>query len=200
MTLVSKREAYLLRLINESREDAGLRPLRFDTDLNQAAEWHSAWMLRTDTFSHEGSGGSRVADRVQDAGYELSGSWAVGENIALRQIDSDPGLWDDVRAVHRTLMNSPSHRENLLSARYDEVGIGIVVGEYRGVEVLMVTQDFARTSADDVSVSRMVNDGADDFDFAASSKSSPANEPGLPLSAQLAPLSLWLDAPWSDLL
>lgn len=196
MTIATKHEAYMLRLVNEARADAGVRPMRFDTDLNQAADWHSAWMLRTDTFSHTGANGSRVADRVENAGYDLTGSWAVGENLALRQVGGQPGLWDDVRALQAMLMNSPSHRANLLDGRFDEAGISIMVGEFRGVTVMVATQDFGRTGADD-GPSRAQPADDDAFIFAA-----PAKTPAPAAAVEPAPHSmpLWLDAPWSDLL
>jgi uncharacterized protein YkwD len=196
MSAPTRHEAYMMRLLNEARADAGVRTLRFDGDLNQSSEWHSAWMLRTDTFSHTGANGTRVADRVENAGYDLTGSWAVGENLAVRQVGGRAGLWDDVRALHEMLMDSPSHRANMLSGKFDEGGIGIVVGEFRGVMAVMVTQNFGRTSADDVRVSRMAADAdADAFVFASPAKSAPAPAPVEP-----APMPLWLDAPWSDLL
>jgi uncharacterized protein YkwD len=198
MTVATRHEAYMLRLVNEARADAGARPLRFDGDLNQAADWHSSWMLRTDTFSHTGANGTRVGDRVENAGYDLTGSWAVGENLAVRQVGGRPGLWDDVRALHEMLMNSPSHRANLLSGKYDEAGIGIMVGEFRGVTVVMATQNFGRTSADDVRITRSVDADADAFVFATPAKSSATFTTQTP--AEPAPVPLWLDAPWSDLL
>jgi uncharacterized protein YkwD len=195
MSIPTKHEAYMMRLVNEARADAGVRQLRFDRDLNQAADWHSNWMLRTDNFSHTGVNGTRVADRVEMAGYDLTGSWAVGENLAVRQVGGRAGLWDDVRALHAMLMDSASHRQNLLSGKYDEGGISIVMGEFRGVTALMATQNFGRTSADDVRASRAVEADADAFVFATPAKAVPAPAPVNP-----APLSLWLDAPWSDLL
>lgn len=200
MTIPTRHEAYMLHLVNEARADAGVRQLRFDRDLNQAADWHSGWMLRTDIFSHAGNNGSRAVDRVQNAGYELTGSWAVGENLAVRQVGGQPGLWDDLRAVHRMLMDSPGHRENLLSPRFDEAGIGIMVGEFRGVTAVMVTQNFARTSADDFVASRKVVDDADSFVFSSPAKSAPVHAPAAATSPAAAPMPLWLDAPWSDLL
>jgi uncharacterized protein YkwD len=196
MSIATKHEAYMLYLVNEARADAGVRPMRVDGDLNQSSEWHSAWMLRTDTFSHTGYNGTRVADRVENAGYDLTGSWAVGENLAVRQVGGKPGLWDDVRALHSMLMNSPSHRENLLDGRFDEGGIGIIVGEFRGVTAIMATQNFGRTSADD-GPSRSVAEIPDEFDFGTAAKQSAPVAATLPVTETLP---LWLDAPWSDLL
>ena len=58
MAQPSAEEQYLLELINAERKKVGAQPLAFDSDLNEAAELHSEWMLAADTFSHTGSGGS----------------------------------------------------------------------------------------------------------------------------------------------
>jgi uncharacterized protein YkwD len=46
-----------------------------------------------------------------------SGSRALAENV---------GVGDTVKVVHRALMDSSSHRANILNKSYDRVGVGIV--------------------------------------------------------------------------
>lgn len=82
MTQTNSYEQYMLELINAERAKVGAQPLAFDSDLNESAENHSAWMIATDTFSHRGAGGSDAGDPMEDAGYVFSGSWTWGENIA----------------------------------------------------------------------------------------------------------------------
>jgi hypothetical protein len=149
MAKATKTETYMLKLINAERAEAGLKALRFDGDLNQAADTHTRWMLAQDVFSHTGAGGSSVKNRAEAAGYNLTGSWAIGENLGLQSERGAEGIRDDVRAIHEALMNSPGHRANILSRNYDEAGIGIKLGEYNGMTVVMVTQNFGRTSDDD---------------------------------------------------
>ena len=70
MAQPSAEEQYLLELINAERKKVGAQPLAFDSDLNEAAELHSEWMLAADTFSHTGSGGSSAGQRMSAAGYK----------------------------------------------------------------------------------------------------------------------------------
>ena len=147
MSQPSALEQLMLELINEERAAVGLPPLRFNGDLNEASEDHSLWMLATDTFSHTGQGGSSAGDRIVDAGYELEGNWAWGENIAWQSERGDPGLEDDVRDLHESLMQSPSHRANILSPDFDEIGIGIERGDFGRFDSVMVTQNFASSDA-----------------------------------------------------
>ncbi|MEZ5721460.1 MAG: CAP domain-containing protein [Paracoccaceae bacterium] len=145
MTLASKVERLMLDLINDARADAGLDPLVLALDLNTSAEDHSSWMLRTDTFSHTGAGGSSAGDRMEDAGFVFSGSWSWGENIAWQSERGSTGIADDVRNLFTSLMNSAGHRANILSASYNYVGIGVERGDFGGWDAVMVTQNFAST-------------------------------------------------------
>jgi serralysin len=174
MTIPNKYESYMLRLINADRKEAGLSPLKFDYDLNTSSDRHSQWMLNADVFSHTGSGGSTATERMQAAGYDLEGSWATGENIALRSKGGAAGLWDEVRAMHESLMNSPGHRANLMSSKYDEIGIGLKIGEFTSngsdFDAVVITQNFGRTSADDVRAP-----AADAFEFKTSALADQGN-------------------------
>jgi uncharacterized protein YkwD len=153
MTEANTLERLMVDLINEERAAAGVAPLTIDDDLNTSSELHSQWMLENDVFDHTGEGGSTATERIRDAGYELEGSWATGENIGWQSERGDEGLEDDVRAIHESLMNSPEHRDNILSADYDEIGIGIEQGDFNAAtgtfDAVMVTQNFGRTDADD---------------------------------------------------
>lgn len=170
MALISAYEQYMLELINRARANpaaeaarlgidlnAGLpagtisaaakQPLAFNAALADAAEDHSAWMLNTDTFSHTGSGGSAPGARMKAAGYQFTGSWSWGENIA---ISSGSGMAIATATVDRQengLFNSAGHRENLLGAGFREVGIGITSGDYHGAAAVTTTQDFARSGS-----------------------------------------------------
>jgi serralysin len=151
MARASKLEKLMLNLINAARDRAGLRDLQFDGNLNQAAEDHSEWMLRTDSFSHTGVGGSQPTERMREAGYRLTGTWMTGENIAIVASDGDGSLRDEVREAHRLLMNSSGHRANILKGGYQEIGLGIEFGKFafrEGIrDAVAVTQDFGRSSA-----------------------------------------------------
>lgn len=55
-----------------------------------------------------------------DLGGLIPGAWrGAGENV---------GYAGSVTDLHRALMRSPGHRANILRAGFDQVGIGIVVG------------------------------------------------------------------------
>jgi serralysin len=147
MSTANTLERQMLNLINNERTSRGLDPLKLELRLNDAAEDHSDWMLRTENFSHTGIDGSSPGDRMRDAGFVFSGSWSWAENIAWQSERGAPGLSDDVVDLHNALMNSPGHRANILNPDVTVIGIGIETGIQNGFSAVMITQNFALTSA-----------------------------------------------------
>ncbi len=129
----AEEEQQMLDLINEERALYGLEPFSFNAVLNDAASEHSKEMIEEDYFSHDSYDGTSFSERLSNAGYDIV---YAGENIALHYPP-------DLIAAHEGLMNSPGHRANILNSDYNEIGIGIWVGEYSGYSnVAMYTQDF----------------------------------------------------------
>ncbi|MDF1670264.1 MAG: CAP domain-containing protein [Roseovarius sp.] len=147
MSQANALEVLMLELVNEERAAEGLAPLVFNGDLNESSEDHSQWMLDTDTFSHTGINGSTVGDRIVAAGYVLEGSWTYGENLGFQSERGASGWEDDVYDVHVALMNSPGHRANIMDPNFEEIGIGIEIGNYGGLNAVMITQNFGTTDA-----------------------------------------------------
>lgn len=159
MTFPSPAEQYMLDLINAERAVVSAKPLVFDDRLQTSSESHSQWMLATDSFSHQGVNGSTPAQRMENAGYDFTGTWASGENIAWVSLRPPDGNLDEVRLMHENLMNSPSHRENILNPSFEEIGIGIELGNMQGWDAAVVTQNFGLSSAPSIPPSIAVADG-----------------------------------------
>src|SRR5215213_8185493 len=129
-------ELYFLKLVNHLCAKVGVQPLTFDGDLLKSADAHSAWMDKTDTFSHTGVNGSSAGQRMTSAGYGWQG-W--GENIAY----VSGGMTEaTVRQLHTNLMNSPGHYANIVRSSFEEIGIGLKEGTINGYKVVLVTQNF----------------------------------------------------------
>jgi uncharacterized protein YkwD len=106
-----------LGLINQERQNQGLRPYAMQSQLRAAARAHSTDEACNGFLSHTGSDGSSVRDRVEREGY--SWSW-IGENIFATG-DTSSGA---PQRAFDWWMNSAPHRANLLSPNYTEIGIG----------------------------------------------------------------------------
>ena len=124
-------EAEILRLVNQERAQRGLPELAVEERLRQAAREHSRVMAAGEQLRHQVTGEADVSERLAATGLRFS---AAAENIG--RVDADDGA----PAAHRALMDSPKHRANILSEKYNRVGLGVV----RRGERLWVTQDFAR--------------------------------------------------------
>lgn len=107
-------EEQVLGLVNEQRRQAGLKPLRLNAQLNAVAAAHSQDMALNDFFSHSGSNGSSIDDRISAAGYRYS---LTGENIAAG--------FNSPATVVQGWMNSPRHRANILNPALQEIGVGM---------------------------------------------------------------------------
>ena len=135
-------ESSVVARLNAVRRSHGLRPLRLNGRLRSAALFHSRDMGRRGYFEHDSITGTPFWRRIERF-YPSRGfsSWTVGENLLWGS-----ETYDSTFAV-REWMNSPPHRQNILSGSWREVGIGAVYfarapGEYRGRPVTIVTADF----------------------------------------------------------
>ncbi|MBI2942535.1 MAG: CvpA family protein [Chloroflexi bacterium] len=107
-------ETHLLTLLNLERAAAGLPPLVMDDRLRAIAQSHSEEMVRLAYFAHESPLTGALVDRLRRASIRYA---AAGENLAYAPT---------VDAAHRGLMDSPEHRQNILSPAFRRIGIGAV--------------------------------------------------------------------------
>jgi uncharacterized protein YkwD len=111
-------------VVNRERERRGLRRLDRTRSLDRASAQHSSDMAQNDYFDHRSPGGSTPAERARSAGY-LSGarSWRVGENLAW-----GTGPLATPNSIVKAWLNSPPHRELMLSRGFADFGLGIAPG------------------------------------------------------------------------
>ena len=138
----SALETGILRELNAIRRRHGLAPVRLQPSLGAAADGHSRAMAAKGFFTHESADGTTFPDRVRRYyGMGRHRYWSVGENILWSSPSVDP------RRALEMWMASPRHRENILTPRWREIGIGAVhvpaaPGVYGGAPTTVVTTDF----------------------------------------------------------
>lgn len=119
-------EAYqVLALVNQARRENGLNELYMDYTLVEVANVRSEEATRN--WSHTRPDGSSYATVFTQ--YNVFGT--VGENLAYGQKTPE--------AVFNAWMNSPSHKDNILYAGFNRVGISIYI--YNGT--IYWAQEFA---------------------------------------------------------
>jgi len=122
----------LFDLIQADRERAGRKPLARMPALEAVALGHSIDMRDTGFVGHTSKTTGSASERVQRAGVRVA---LVLENV---------GRGYSAEGVHRGLMDSPGHRQNILSAEVSHVGIGVVeVAEGEG-HAYLVTELFTQ--------------------------------------------------------
>lgn len=119
-------EYQLLDLVNKERKRAGLNLYIMDNALQMVARAHSADMVKRDFFDHKNPDGESPFDRMTKAGIKYM---KAAENVAYNS---------SVAEIHKSLMNSPGHRKNIMNPQLGSIGIGIVNSKYG----LMATQVF----------------------------------------------------------
>lgn len=121
----------LLFYTNELREKNGLNVLALNDSLSKAAAAKAVDMFKNDYWAHTSPSGKEPWDFIIGAGYDYI---YAGENLAVDFSKSKDVViaWD----------NSPSHRDNLLSHKYSEIGFAVVNGELQGRKTTLVVQMF----------------------------------------------------------
>ncbi len=126
--VLSPREEGLLREMNREREQFGLEPLVASAVLTGIARARSRDMTEQQYFGHFHPDGISVYALLQAAGVSYA---AGGENLAKVAGDVE----HSVRTAIEALMESDSHRENILNPRYRFIGVGSVTDD-SGITIL----------------------------------------------------------------
>jgi uncharacterized protein YkwD len=139
-----------LELVNKSRAEQKLPPLKLEPKLTKAAQTHADDMYKRNFYSHNSPEGKTVSDRFQAAG---GSKWLLtAENIAKCEGCRTPLQEPLVRQMHEGWMNSPGHRANILRKGLDSLGYGVVVdtdGKLYAVQTFSGPGTPAATSAAD---------------------------------------------------
>ncbi|QYR19462.1 LysM peptidoglycan-binding domain-containing protein [Paenibacillus sp. sptzw28] len=107
----------VVRLVNQERANAGLNPLTMNWELSRVAFFKAEDMRDRAYFAHNSPIYGSPFDMIR--AFRIGYS-AAGENIAAGQASAQD--------VMNAWMNSPAHRQNILSPNYSQIGIGYCEG------------------------------------------------------------------------
>lgn len=110
-TTYAQQAQDVLTLVNNERRAQGLSELQLDPTLTQAANTRAKEIV--ESFSHTRPDGSSCFTAVDQLGYSYR---ALGENIAAGYTSASD--------VMSGWMNSPGHRQNILTSYYGKLGVG----------------------------------------------------------------------------
>ncbi len=126
----------VIRLTNLKREESGLKDVTENSDLDRAAKAKGLDMLSKGYWAHVAPDGTQPWDFFKSVGYKYR---YAGENLARDFSNSSSAV--------EAWMASPSHRENMLSDRYKEIGVAVVDGSLNGKDATIIVQLFGTTLA-----------------------------------------------------
>lgn len=119
-------------ITNQERQAVGLGDLKINEALRKAAQAKAQDMAEKSYFAHNSPDGKNPWYWIDQTGYTYK---SAGENLAVN--------FDYSKDVVDAWMNSPTHRANIVKAKYQEIGIGIAEGFYQGRPTVFVVQMFA---------------------------------------------------------
>ncbi len=121
----------IVELTNKERTQLGLPEVSLDSQLTQAAIAKASYMFSKNYWAHAAPDGTEPWKFVMDSGYKYR---FAGENLARDFATPE--------AVTSAWMASPTHKENLLSTKYQDIGVAVVKGQLNGIETTLVVQFF----------------------------------------------------------
>jgi len=112
--------------VNLARIDEGLAPYGFSQVLSAAAQRHADDIAANglNPNPHMGSDGTFEQQRVADTGY-AGWTWVSGELI----VDENVSAYGTIEDSMTFFLGSTPHRNNILSTRYREIGIGYSIDQ-----------------------------------------------------------------------
>ena len=121
----------MIALTNNSRIEVGLPELLISDKLSVAAEKKAQDMFANQYFDHDSPQGLTPWDFIKSAGYKYR---HAGENLAIDFISAN--------SAHKALMESSSHRANILNVNYSEIGIAVVEDIFEGSKSIIIVEEF----------------------------------------------------------
>lgn len=137
----------VLDLTNQERSSQGLSQLKYNPVLSLSAQNKAQDMFDNNYWAHNSPQGKTPWDFFTAAGYQYS---VAGENLAKDFYDTD--------SVVKAWMKSPTHRDNILNPKYEEIGIGVVNGILNGIKTTLVVQHFATPLAASITTPEVTQD------------------------------------------
>lgn len=121
----------LLDVTNQKRKEDKAQPLVFNEDLSKAAYEKAKDMFAKNYWAHTAPDGTTPWVFIKKVGYDYT---FAGENLARGFTSSDD--------VIKAWMASPSHKENMLSKNYSDVGFAFMEGKLMGEDTVLVVEMF----------------------------------------------------------
>jgi hypothetical protein len=129
--------ANIISLTNQERVAWGLNSLQTNSQLSAAALAKANDMFEKQYWDHFGPNGESPWQFIRAAGYNYV---YAGENLAKGFKTSE--------GVHEAWMASPTHKANIISGNYKDIGVAVVEGVLLGKQTTLVVQMFGNLTTE----------------------------------------------------
>lgn len=135
----------LFAISNQQRVAGGLAPLTLNSQLVSAANAKASHMFANNYWAHVAPDGSTPWTFINSSGYNYT---SAGENLA-KDFNTSSG-------VVAGWMGSASHRDNLMSSSFQDVGYAVVNGTLLGSQTTLVVAMYGVASTPPAAVAAPV--------------------------------------------
>lgn len=126
---VTKEE--IIDLVNTERKEAGLNELVENPTLDDAAALKAQDMIGNNYFAHTSPSGIDPWYWFEKVNYDYK---YAGENLAMD--------FTNALSVHKAWMKSQTHKDNIMSDKYQEIGVAVLSGIMEDRETQVAVQVF----------------------------------------------------------
>lgn len=126
----------VIALTNQERLAQGLSPLNLSQKLSAAAAGKAQDMISNGYWAHNSPAGITPWVFITNAGYNYT---YAGENLA-KDFTNTPRMM-------QAWMDSATHRANIVSDKYTDIGVAVIPGNLQGQDTVLVVQMFGTTGA-----------------------------------------------------
>ena len=130
--MAAKMTTEILKLTNQDRIANNLVPLSLNSVLSASALAKAENMVINNYFAHHSPDGKKPWDWISRDKYAYL---LVGENLAMN--------FTSAQSAHQALMQSPSHQNNILNAKYNDIGLAVISGEMNGKRTNILVELFS---------------------------------------------------------
>lgn len=123
----------LITLTNQERSKNNISTLQENSLLDQAASLKAEHMLKNGYFAHNAPTGETSWYWFDKVNYNYH---YAGENLAISYYNP--------KELMNDWMNSPTHRANILNPNFQDIGMAVVYGNYRGGDTIIIVQMFGK--------------------------------------------------------
>lgn len=129
----------IIELTNQSRTESGLHKLNIDSELSRAAQAKAEDMILNNYFSHDTPSGKKPWQWIDKNNYDYSNA---GENLAMNFNSAD--------IAHLALMQSPTHKKNILNPKYKDIGVSVLTGEIDNRKTMILVEMFGKRKDENI--------------------------------------------------